>query len=109
MNDRKQFIAVCQKWEESERGWGTRPDGYSLHLSQQDKEHYIKTYWEGMPDSVPDEYSRPDGTAYQCSVSEEVFEAITKNGGSLREYGTPPGSGGVDGWIPLGGDVSGKK
>ena len=26
----KEKYVVCQLWEESERGWGVRPDGYSL-------------------------------------------------------------------------------
>ena len=33
---------VVQKWEESERGWGTRPDGFSLHLT----EAYIQAFIE---------------------------------------------------------------
>src|SRR4051812_43624797 len=24
--------AICQLWYESERGWGQRPDGFSLHI-----------------------------------------------------------------------------
>ena len=67
---------VCQKWEESERGWGTRPDGYSLHLSDTDREAFIKDYWAGMPNAVPDEYSRPDGTPYVCDADSETYKKI---------------------------------
>ena len=49
----------CQLWEESEKGWGVRPDGYSLHSNQEDVKKYIKEYWDGMPKQTPDEYSRP--------------------------------------------------
>lgn len=48
-----------QLWEESERGWGCRPDGVSLHKSKADCDEYIEEYWEGMPPTAPDEYSRP--------------------------------------------------
>lgn len=50
---------VVQYWEESERGWGTRPDGISVHLTDNDRQLYIQNYWRKMPDSIPDEYSRP--------------------------------------------------
>jgi hypothetical protein len=48
-----------QEWLESERGWGTRPDGYSLHLTEADRQAYIKAYRAKMPGAVPDEYARP--------------------------------------------------
>jgi hypothetical protein len=92
---------VVQKWEESERGWGCRPDGYSMHLSDAHRVAYIKDYWDGMPDyPVPDEYSRPDGTPYLADVDEKTYEEVkvTKNG--ERYYRGPyPGSGGTDGWM----------
>jgi hypothetical protein len=36
------FLVIRQEWEESERGWGCRPDGYSLHLDKEDRNTYIK-------------------------------------------------------------------
>lgn len=103
------FHVLCQKWEESERGWGTRPDGYSLHLSEDDRVRFIKAYWDGMPDGVPDEYERPDGTPYWCRVGEEIYKKVKERGLGVREYGTPPGGGGSDGWIPLSGSGCGRK
>jgi len=35
---------VYVSWEESERGWGTRPDGCSLHLTKADFEIYLDNY-----------------------------------------------------------------
>jgi hypothetical protein len=55
---------VVQPWEESERGWGIRPDGYSIHLNETDRKRFVKEYWEEQPDYVPDEYSRPSGNPY---------------------------------------------
>ncbi len=100
---------ICQKWEESERGWGTRPDGYSLHLDRSSCELFIAKYWEGMPDEVLDEYSRPDGTPYLCEVDEVLYEEVKAGKFGVRKHGTPPGGGGVDGWIPLSDGGSGKR
>lgn len=69
-------IAICQQWEESERGWGVRPDGFSLHLSTQDAKQYINDYWESMPDEIPDEYSRPSGKPYKCEIDNETHKKL---------------------------------
>ena len=58
--DDKVHIAFLLDWEESERGWGTRPDGASIHVSEEECAKYVKAYWERQPKGeVPDEYSRP--------------------------------------------------
>ena len=91
---------IVQKWEESERGWGCRPDGYSLHLSEEDRTAYIQKYWKQMPDKTPDEYSRPSGTPYEASVklSREEIGRMKKQRGLRFFSGKLPGSGGKDGW-----------
>jgi len=69
-------------WYESERGWGQRPDGVSLHLSQEDINIYIENYWleecsDQDDDYIPDEYSAPstyNGTIIE--VSEEIYRKI---------------------------------
>src|SRR5687768_1019704 len=84
------LTAICLPWEESERGWGVRPDGYSLHLTIVDVERYIKKYWDSMPNEVPDEYSRPGGAPYICLVDLETYEALkdseAKNDYGIRRY-----------------------
>lgn len=96
---------VCQKWLESERDWGTRPDGYSLHLTDKDRKQYVEEYWDAMPDKIdgraPDIYSRPDGTPYVCDVDVDMYEKIKKSKNGIRNFDRAPGSGGTDGWIPL--------
>lgn len=84
---------VVQKWEESERGWGTRPDGFSLHLTEADLQAFIERYWACMPDSVPDEYSRPDGKPYKSLVDDEIFAEVKASFNGIRSYGKPPVSG----------------
>lgn len=108
----EKYRVLCQKWMESERGWGTRPDGYSLHCTDEDRKAYIKEYWARMPeartpDEIPEEYSKPDGTPYWCEVDEETFQKIKASKNGIRSFETPPGFGGIDGWIPLGKGGSG--
>jgi len=89
-NSLDKFSVVVQLWEESERGWGTRPDGYSLHLTEEARKSYIEDYWASMPDEVPDEYSRPCGSPYVASVNEKTFIKVkaSKNGIGLSR--NPP-------------------
>jgi hypothetical protein len=60
-----------------ERGWGTRPDGYSLHATTKEAEQYIEDYWEKMPDEVPEEYSRPCDPKL-LEVDEKTHEEVQK-------------------------------
>lgn len=76
---KKSFPAVCQKWDEVERDWGTRPDGYSLHLSCADLTIFRLDYEDGLEDEDPDEYSTPDGEPYVCLIDEKIFSEIRKS------------------------------
>lgn len=91
---------IVQKWEESESGWGTRPDGFSLHLTDADRKVFIQAYWDKMPESTPDIYSRPDGTPYKAKVDAKTFARVKASANGIRKHGQPPGSGGTDGWVP---------
>lgn len=76
------FYVVLDTWTESERGWGQRPDGCSLHLTIEDYNLFLEDYWADMPDSAPDEYSRPDGNLKIVKVSSEIYGRVkeTLNG-----------------------------
>ena len=76
------FTVIRQNWLESERGWGQRPDGYTLHLTTSDRDAYVRAYWDRMPDEVPDEYSRPDGQPILVDVDKATYELVkaSKNG-----------------------------
>ena len=92
---------VCQKWEESEAGWGTRPDGFSLHLTFNGLKKYVSDYWDRMPEEAPAEYERPHGTPYEIGVSDSVKLKLEEKDGDMR-FGTNfryPGSGGRNGWM----------
>lgn len=72
------FTVVVQDWEESERGWGTRPDGYTLHLSEEDRKAFIKAYNQkhNNQPTVPDEYTRPCGPGRLLEVGPETYEKM---------------------------------
>jgi hypothetical protein len=73
-----------QYWEESERGWGVRPDGCSLHMNNDNRDSYIKSIYESRDDNVPDEYDRFVGNPIEVSVSDSIYNEIVENNGSIR-------------------------
>lgn len=44
METNKMNTAILETWTESEAGWGTRPDGGSLHLTKEDYKKFIDDY-----------------------------------------------------------------
>ena len=80
------FVLYYLAWEESEKGWGTRPDGFSLHVSEEDGRKYVKAYNDSLPSAVADTYSRPaTGTYHIVEVSESLQAyAMTKLDRSVR-------------------------
>lgn len=82
----KQHTVVRQDWLESERGWGVRPDGYSLHRTKTDLEAFVRDYWSRMPDEVPDEYSRPCGDPYLVDVDESTYTQVLGSKHGIRRY-----------------------
>ena len=76
--------AYLDTWTESERGWGQRPDGCTIHLSEEDYKTYVADYWSTMPDTVQDEYSRPDGGLREVTISDELLEQLKKSKNGIR-------------------------
>lgn len=82
------YVAYLITWTESEAGWGCRPDGASLHLTQEHVKTYLKEYWDRMPKEVPHEYSRNDsGTGKMVAVSKKLYDQL-KSKGSIRFWQT---------------------
>jgi hypothetical protein len=79
----------CQKWIESERGWGMRDDGVSLHLTEADLTAFIKEYWAAMPKEVPDEYARPDGLPKRIELDKrtKLYKSLAKSPQGIWHYG----------------------
>lgn len=89
MNNQSQptiFHLVILLWEESERGWGTRPDGCSLHTTMELGKEYVKSYNASLPNQVPDSYSRPySGSFHLLEVSAGLHALVhAQPNGSLR-------------------------
>jgi hypothetical protein len=69
---------IIQEWEESESGWGVRPDGASIHRTMADHAAFIEKEW-GSRDTrgpVPEEYSRPCGEPYSMAVPKALYDRI---------------------------------
>ena len=75
---------IYVSWEESERGWGCRPDGCSLHLSEKDYQSFEREYWDRMPEAVPDEYSRPAGKPVEVQVAQNLYQKIQGSTNGIR-------------------------
>lgn len=79
---------VCQRWEESERGWGVRPDGCSLHLSETDRLAFCKEFWarerkNNIGGQTPEEYSRESGRAILLDVDDLTYALVSKSNNGI--------------------------
>jgi len=83
----------CQQWEESERGWGTRPDGYTLHMTKQDAKDFAQRFMDSQRqsfedrgiDGVPDEYTRPCGEPYEILPTHEQYRKLQSKTGKENQ------------------------
>lgn len=75
--------ALAQDWEESERGWGTRPDGFTLHLTQEAHKAFVEAFWKRQKEicgpTAPDEYTRTSGEPKLVQVSEKIYRKLVKH------------------------------
>lgn len=69
-----------QNWEESERGWGTRPDGFTVHISKEQWHTYVDWYNTtfNSEKTIPDEYTRVCGKPREVQVSDELYARLEK-------------------------------
>ena len=95
------------QWEESEAGWGTRPDGYSVHADPDAARAYVAAYWARMPERPPAEYERPSSDLAEVRVGADHPAAVALREGRNRLWGEAaracdavwPRAGG--GWVAL--------
>lgn len=94
---------IIQEWEESERGWGVRPDGFTMHKTMADRDAFVKAYHakHNNLSEAPDEYTRTSGSPYVKDVNKKTYDAIAKSilgmwgkgnrpDASISEEPTPP-------------------
>lgn len=81
---------VCQEWDEVEHepGWGTsvRSDGYSLHLSEEDRQTFVNNH-AGLSLGM---YSLGEPYLVNLRTSSKLYQelAATKNG--IRKFEKAP-------------------
>ena len=79
--------AICLGWEESEAGWGTRPDGIRIHTTSEECDRFVKAYNDSLPDEVQHEYERPTtGNKIKVTICDELAKRITCDKQSCRLY-----------------------
>lgn len=79
-----------QNWEESERGWGTRPDGFTVHIDRSQCDRYVSWYnraFNNLPEA-PSEYTRTSGEPVEIEVDEALFNKIERATKKKRGDGT---------------------
>lgn len=71
---------ILQIWEESERGFGTRPDGCSVHIDSKEREKYIRSIYESRnsDESIPNEYDRIVGEGIEAFIEDGLFDLVQK-------------------------------
>lgn len=68
---------LLQFWEESERGWGVRPDGISLHVNRESYREYLNNIYDSRDgQNVPDEYDRVIGSVIEAMVSDDIYSIV---------------------------------
>lgn len=71
----EKLAIILQRWEESERGWGTRPDGYTLHLTNSDRDKFVEAFnkkHNNLPEA-PESYTRTTGGPQPVSVVKDGY------------------------------------
>lgn len=82
-------VVICQNWVESEAGWGTRPDGMTIHKNLADHAAFIKAYWDKQPKGpTPAEYSRPDGQPFEVELNakDKIYSKLIKSKNGIWEH-----------------------
>jgi hypothetical protein len=82
-------LVVCQDWLEHERGWGSRPDGYTLHLTLADRDVYVVGYDATFNnrETAPDTYV--EGRSLQpriVAVEEETYQMLVRRPTQAHQY-----------------------
>lgn len=85
-------IVICQLWEESERGWSRRPDGFSIHLTEQDRVDFVAAHWDRQPDEIPDVYSFPSNERFplEIATASPLYQQLLQSKNGVYGQGNRP-------------------
>lgn len=78
-SDSTQYTVLCQEWVERERGWGMRPDGFTLHLTKEDHDAWVKRHYARHTGPVPDEYTSTVGDPRMLAIDAAMYKNLTDN------------------------------
>lgn len=84
---------VCQLWDESERGFGRRPDGWSVHKSEVDHKAFCKEYWDRQPKGpAPAEYTAECGSPFLMDLDarSKLYKSLMKSKNGVWGEGNRP-------------------
>jgi hypothetical protein len=77
---------ILQFWEESVRGYDTRPFGCSLHLDNKSRDNYVDSNYKSREvDYIPSEYDRTIGDPIEAYISDVLYSKVKLNT-TLRVY-----------------------
>jgi hypothetical protein len=77
--------AFVYSWTERERGFGQRPDGLSVHVSEQEARNYVARHFASMPSEAPDEYEQPDSDIpFGVVLQDAAFARLLAEKKSMR-------------------------
>jgi hypothetical protein len=65
-----------QIWEESERGFGSRPDGCSIHINSETRKEYIDSIYDSRGDLIPNIYDRAIGSELEAFIDDNLFKMV---------------------------------
>ena len=82
----KLSTVVLQDWTEHERGWGSRPDGQTIHLTMEDRNEYVEGYNKTFNNKseVPHEYTAADGNGRPVTVGPKLFQKLVNQGSNKK-------------------------
>lgn len=72
---------VIQLWEESEKGWGVRPNGCTLHTNMIECRKYIVRIYNERDSKVevPNEYDKICGEPLYAQVDDNLYNRVHKD------------------------------
>lgn len=75
------ITVYVQNWIESERGWGQRPDGFSIHVNKPHAEAFVRAYNAKYNNKAvaPDSYTRADGEPIAVEVDKAFYTEISRH------------------------------
>lgn len=76
------YTAYLQPWTESERGWGSRPDGHTLHATLEARNAFVKKDHDDTRakhgSEAPDCYSFADGEPRLVRITKDAAERLAR-------------------------------